>query len=331
MKYAVAAFFALILLSCDNTLNVVEEYKDIPVVYGFISETDTAQYIRVERAFIDENTSALEISQIVDSVYYENANVSLFHVEGNTSYALERVNGNNEGYVREEGVFLSDPNYLYKINSNDINLVVNDTYRLVIERGDNLPSVEAETQLIGQPDLKFPNPQLGSVNIPFKVNTSTRFTWQGGESAGIYNLFLDFNYRERENGMGTFDKKTVTWKIVRNLKTEEDRVSVDIEGDNFFTFLRGAIEVKPSFERRIEDVTLRIQAGGSEIEEFIDISSANFGITSTQDPPFFSNIPDGRGVFSSMNELVVNDAALTNETIDSIVDGFLTSPLNFIN
>ena len=62
--------FAFAMVSCDNELDTIEEYKDIPVVYGFISLSDTAQYIRIERAFVDPNQSALDLAQNPDSLYY---------------------------------------------------------------------------------------------------------------------------------------------------------------------------------------------------------------------------------------------------------------------
>ena len=61
MKF-LAVFLMLItfFVACDNELNVIEPKQDIPVVYGFLNLADSAQYIRVERAFVDESTSALD-------------------------------------------------------------------------------------------------------------------------------------------------------------------------------------------------------------------------------------------------------------------------------
>ncbi|NNL93551.1 MAG: hypothetical protein HKO66_15020, partial [Saprospiraceae bacterium] len=86
MKYIFGLILAAAFISCDNELNVVEDFKDIPVVYGFISMSDTAQYIRVERAFIDETESALVLAQNPDSLYYLNASVTLINNDSGMAY-----------------------------------------------------------------------------------------------------------------------------------------------------------------------------------------------------------------------------------------------------
>lgn len=332
MKYIFFSFFILFFISCDNELNVVEDYKDIPIVYGFLSLSDTAQYMRIERAFIDESTSGLELAQIPDSLYYLNASVFIEEVGTSTQYQLERVDGNLEGYVREEGAFAQSPNYLYKINTSDIDFIPEQEYKLIIDRGNDSELIEASTILLGTSDLKNPDVENGGF-ISFKTGSFSFFTWSASEAADIFNLYFDFNYRERgPETNGSFIPKTVTWKALQNFKkdAEDDiRVQAEIEGASFFTFLKGAIPETENIERRFDDITVRITSGGREINNFVEITSANLGITSTQDPPFFSNISEGRGIFSSTHELVIPNGSLTNQTLDSIREGQFTLNLGF--
>src|SRR5688572_25735004 len=114
MKFFIGILAAIIVFaSCDNELIVTDEWKDIPVVWGLLNESDTAHYIRVEKAFLDPTTSALDIARIPDSLYYDNALVSLRRISTGQIFPLERVNGDLEGYPREGGVFAETPNYLY--------------------------------------------------------------------------------------------------------------------------------------------------------------------------------------------------------------------------
>src|SRR5688572_11948988 len=128
--------FVAILTACDNELVVTDEWEDISVVWGLLNKSDTAHYIRVEKAFLDPTTSALDIARIPDSLYYENATVSLKRVNTGQVFMLERVNGELEGYPREEGIFAETPNYLYKIKANVINLVIGEKYEFVLDKGD---------------------------------------------------------------------------------------------------------------------------------------------------------------------------------------------------
>ena len=54
-------------MSCSNELDLVAPHKDIPVVYGILCPSDTAQYIRLERAFIDQSIPATEIYEKRDN------------------------------------------------------------------------------------------------------------------------------------------------------------------------------------------------------------------------------------------------------------------------
>lgn len=329
MKYIIGLSAILLFFSCENDFDIIEDPKDIPVVYGFISLSDTAQYIRLERAFVDENISALEIAQNPDSLYYENAGVSLVRNSNNAVYQLQRVDGNLEGYVRESGVFAQSPNYLYKIHSSEIDLVGGETYTLRIERGDNFQVIEAMTVLLNNSSIKTPNP-INAVTLDFDYVDKTRFIWQSDENAAIHDLFIRFNYRERgpETG-GQFITKSVSWPVSTNINSDEERVDVEVEGINFYSFLRGAIPVQENVERRFEDMDMIVISGGTEIQEFVAIGSANLGITSTQDVPVFSNIPEGRGIFSSRNTVMLERINLSNPSLDSLRNGTLTRDLNF--
>jgi len=61
--------------NCANDFELTTGATNKPVVYGFLSPTDTATYIRVEKAFVDENTSALELAQRPEELYYDDIEV----------------------------------------------------------------------------------------------------------------------------------------------------------------------------------------------------------------------------------------------------------------
>ncbi len=330
---SVLALLAILFVisSCGNELDVIETPKDIPVVYGFISLSDTVQYIRIERAFVDENISALELAQNPDSLYYTDAEVELVRNSTGDRFPLEMVDGNLEGYPREDGAFAQSPNYLYKIRNEDINLVGGETYTLSIKRNETLPLIEAETILLGPTEIKSPISQ-NAIILDFDYVDLNLYIWQSSEGAAIHDLFFRFNYRERTpETNGEFVPKSVLWRTVSNYKETDERVDVEIEGLGFYTFLRGAIDEDPDAVRRFENMDMIVVTGGQEISDFVTVGSANLGITSTQDVPVFSNIPEGRGIFSSRYQTELNQISLSNATVDSLKNGIYTRELNFIN
>ena len=137
--------FAILLSACSNDLNLTSDWKDIPVVYGLLNESDANHYIRVEKAFLDPETSAFLLALEPDSIFYNNVTVFLENVNSGQQFQLQRVDGNDEGFEKEEGVFASSPNYLYKIDSTSLDLRGGEEMKLIVNRGDNLPQVTATT------------------------------------------------------------------------------------------------------------------------------------------------------------------------------------------
>lgn len=315
---------SVILYSCDNELVVTDEWKDIPVVWGLLNKSDTAHYIRVEKAYLDPTTSALDIARIPDSLYYENASVSLKRVNNGQIFPLQRVNGELEGYPREDGIFTETPNYLYKIKANVINLVVGESYQFILDRGDGKPLVTAETIILPKPVLR--NPSIGSM-LSFKRNSLFTFMWNPMPDAGIFDLHLRFHYRERTPETNNlFVSKHIEWTVEKNLQDNDFKM----EGVEFYNAIKANIDENFQAVRLFDSVDIVIWAGGLELEKFIELMEANGGITGTQDIPLYTNLmPEGIGIFSSRNVSYNTGFQLSGQSLDSLRNSVITNSLNF--
>lgn len=324
MKWIPVVLLAVILFaSCDNELVVTDEWEDIPVVWGLLNKSDTAHYIRVEKAFLDPTTSALDIARIPDSLYYDDALVSLKRVSTDQVYPLERVNGDLEGYPREGGIFAETPNYLYKIKANEINLVIGEKYQFILDRGDGTSLVTAETIILPKPVLR--NPPVGSL-LSFKRGSLFTFMWNEMPDAGLFDLKVFFHYSERSPETGNmFVPKAFEWTVARNLPSREHK----IDGVDFYNAVRANIKINSEATRRFDSLDIVVWAGGKELAEFIKITQANTGITSTQDIPSYTNMSEGIGLFSSRNVSFNTGFLLANPSLDSLKNGVITDPLNF--
>ncbi|MBL0026441.1 MAG: DUF4249 family protein [Saprospiraceae bacterium] len=150
-----------LFFSCSNDFQLTEGQSDIPVIYGMLSPGDTATYIRVERAFIDENTSALTLAKDISRLYFDNPIVRIQHIKTGKVYTLSRVDGNLDGYKRASGAFADAPNYLYKIRKTDLSLIAGDQYKLIISKNDGIVLSEALTAALvplKNEDLTSPGP-----------------------------------------------------------------------------------------------------------------------------------------------------------------------------
>ena len=89
--YSILTVLAAILFitACNNKLNVLSPYKNVTVVYGLMDQSDTAHYIRVNKAF-EGNGNAYTMAQQFDSSYYP-AN------QLNVQLQCVNISGNNVG------------------------------------------------------------------------------------------------------------------------------------------------------------------------------------------------------------------------------------------
>jgi len=334
MKTKLLILFGLVVFlnSCSNELKLIAPWKRIPIVYGFLNVTDTAQYFRIEKAFLDPDISAVTIAQNPDSVYFDNIEVSLVRVSNNQTWVLNRVDGNFEGYPKDSGVFVYKPNYLYKIKTKDIDLKADESYKLIIKDAETKAIIgEATTNVVGTyafVTAEPPNP----MNFPYL--SDVRFSWRSAEkSAVLYDIVLKLNYTENsEAEPNKYVKKALFWKIGENIPRPSDitaRITASIKGEEFYQFLQSNLEKKAILKRQYLGLDIYVTAGGKEFNEYISLSNASSGITSAQILPTYSNIKNGVGIFSSRSNLVGLNYTLNSIGRDSLKNGIHTKDLNF--
>ena len=105
--------------SCSTDFNINAEWKDIAVVYGLLDQTDTAQYIKLNKAFLGSE-DAYVMAQESDSLFYNYAEVFLEPLSnGNNIYDnsgnIIRIELSEvEDIPKEDGIFSSNRNTLFK-------------------------------------------------------------------------------------------------------------------------------------------------------------------------------------------------------------------------
>lgn len=320
MRYIIVVLIAFYFISCDNELDLVADKKEVPVVYALIDQSDTAQYVRVERIFVDKNLSGNDIAQISDSLYYDDITVLLVRESNGREYTLERVDGNLEGYVRDEGIFANTPNYLYKILTDDIPLVENESYELRIDGVFEDRSVTSTATILEPPFLLNPK-EDGLINFENSKNINIGWTPKG--DAEIYSVAFHFNITEIVVGEST--DKRLTWIVSSN----SDKTMIQALGADFFSFMAGALDADEAVTRVFNSAEFELISGSSAIADYIRVGQANLGITSSGEIPVLSNMSEGLGIFGATHTHIRRGIELTQVTIDSLRDGSATKDLNF--
>lgn len=329
----------ILLASCSNDFEVAAPWKEIPVAYGILSPADSAHYVRVEKAFLDPDVSALTIAQIPDSLYYPESAISVYlqRVSNGQLIQMQRVDGTLEGYPREDGIFATQPNWLYKFKPTPTDsLKKGEKYRLVIKRTDGKPDITAETTIPRDFTFREPNPLDIPLLIGFLPDIPTYMEWRGDENAVYYNVNLVIRYRE-EYSNGTIVRDTVVWQAAKNVERSDVQVAggvykgaTSIPGESFYHFLDNNIDsVANPPVRRFEGVDFVLTGGGKEIRDYLETAAANSGITGAEAFPSYTNLSEGYGLFSSRNTDVLKNIRLTNKTVEEVQKNPITSHLNF--
>lgn len=331
IPYLLALLAILGITSCSNEFNLNAPAKEIPIVYGLLSRADDTHYIRVERAFIEESTSGLELAQQADQLYFDdNIEVTIVRLNNQRSFPLQRVNAELEGIEREPGIFATSPNILYKIEATTLQLQEGEQYELVIRNNADTVLTRAITSIVS--DLRLNRPIPGNNKIPLRILEDDDLTiiWGADETASFFDVQMRINYDEwTATTSATPQQQTAILNLSSNQTAIDGPNRVEIEGIEFYRLLASTIPVDASVLRLLTSIDIVIDAGGQEIFQFINVGQANTGITSSQIVPTFTNLSDGWGVFSSRNQFVEEGFFVDSATRDLLRDGALTRDLNF--
>lgn len=326
--------------ACSTDFDITSDWKEITIVYGLLNPEDDVQYIRIQKAFLSEDVSALEVAEVGDSLYHNSngealrATLEEYRISNGErgtlvkTITLEKVSGSEEGIEKEEGVFATDPFFLYKT---DNNISQNRIYRLVV----NTPSgnvVSSECRMVKDFTVSRPDSQ-----IPVGFLSDFRMTWLPAENAAVYDVDMYFNYTETRkiDGQDVTEQKRIKWDALTNgqadvLMNGVGSLQTELTSERFLNFLANNIEVDVNVvKREVKSLDFIIWAGSEDFLTFNQVALAQFGITSSQAQPTYTNVENGVGLFTSRFRKEIIDVSLTGPTIDLIACGDITGNLGF--
>jgi hypothetical protein len=336
-----ALFFGI--SACSNEVDVIGEWKEIPIVYGILRSQDTATYIRIEKAFLPPNTDALQVAQNPDSIYFAPGDIEVNLYQNGTLFAtLDRVDGALEGYPKDTGIFAQTPNILYKTRRPLIN---NGDYRLeIISRRTGL-TYNSSTESIDITSVLITTPTASrAVRWSFfddnaHVLNDVKFDWREPSNADIYDLTIKINYAEFEVNAsegeiaGTRVYKTLSWRPVSNY-IPDGIVERQINGESFYRFLARELPAVTGTQLRrcAVNMDVRLDMGGEDLALYIKAGNANSGVVGGLFPVKpYSNIEGGYGVFSSTYYVERLNIPFDQDVFNYLRTGDITSELGFIS
>lgn len=322
-----------LLAACSEDFKVDASYKPVTVVYGLLNMSDTAHYIRIQKAFLDENKSAIDMAQSADSNFFSSLEVHLREMNGNAivyDEVLPRVDLNQEGYPKDSGVFFNAPNYAYKSRH-----ALSDayTYRVVVINHSTGQTDSAETRVLPS-NFRVDEFTYGFQVVFPAVSDRNNFavTVNVAPGAQTFEGIIRFHYVDKNVLTGQQTDRSLDWSFASGeANTATPRVILSVPQRSFYSFLHSAIPDAPNGVERYMDTTeIFVWSGSTEYALFKKINGTQGGLTADQVRPLYTNIKgqDAYGLFASRASRVFY-APISDQSLDSLMNNSVTRPLNF--
>lgn len=330
------AILSMFAVSCSTKFKVGAEYKDVTVVYGLLSVTDTAHYIKITKGYYDENLNNLELAKNPDSIYFNGLQVKIEVLNNGTviqTIPLDLVDLIKEGYPKDPGTFSNAANYAYKFKKT---LDPSKSYRLLITNLSSGKLIQGETTVIDNSVAKFkfikPNDNAEELTFSDPINPYV-FSWRGPSNAAFYDVVIRFKYQEVN--LSTLDTAYIEKDIpvVKNISSIVGDQKTSLSNVAFFKQLNSFISEAPlNIKRYIDTPDLFILAGGQDLKTYIDVNTAQGGITYDQIKPNYTNLSGENvfGILSTRGQISLPNIRFSGGTLDSIMTGSYNLKLRFV-
>lgn len=334
-KIVFVSLVAVIFLfvSCNDDVDVLSDYQDIPVVYCLLNQNDTFHYVKLNKAFLGE-ASASDMAQESDSLFYNDANVWItVTVNGNE---VQRMNFVAVDTIpKPEGYFADDRNtiYVWEGAISPDGSSGEYEYELHVDvpsKGLYCKSVDpiglVDGVVITDPT---PNRQIAMTHYD---NGKVAAEYRTGNNGSLYQMIFRFYYIEVD-----LETNDTVWDIepIQINLTEDEFISAGVEVkkeftvQQFYQLVSDNIPVKEGVQRLVrypESVEFVLYAADQNYRIFSEVSAPSSGIV--QEKPFWTNIENGVGLFASRYETSIT-SRVTAATLDSLSRGVYTKDLSF--
>jgi hypothetical protein len=337
------------LSSCSEDFEVSAPHKDYTVVYGILNASDTAHYIRIQKAFLDENKSAIDLAKLPDSSYYSNLNVTIQPFDANNTpqgnpITLTKVDMTAEGYPKnapanEQG-FFTTPSYAYKFKAQ---LNSSYKYKITINNPASGATHTADVSIVNNdPDPNQSNSGFyvssfnkDTVQLAFeRTLPAAKLSISGNvpRNGAYFEGFLRFQYLEKNATTGAETRKSVDY-MLSNVENKGANFILSTPNTSIYNFLRDEIGIAPNnIQRYMGFVEIHLFAGNQELALYKQLNNTQGGLTGDQIKPIYTNIkgPDAIGVIASKAERVHYQGFISSNTLDSLQRNPITEPLRIL-
>jgi len=338
--------------SCDNDLQIIADWKDVPVVYGILNAEDTVHYVKLNKAFLGQG-DVMMMAQEFDSLNYSGEDVGLRLLEmeesniPNSDYVQRKqieLEPTDE-FVKPEGVFSSPTQIIYK-TAEEINSNYFYTAEVYRKSNDTLIAYTQNPITIIKPvNITKPN-SFSPLNIT-PTGYVPKVEWKSVAGGDLYELSMSFHYMEFPISGGSDTLyKSIELNFPTRLSNDSgggQNMSYSLEFYQFLNFIAANIEEDPTVRRLVVGMEaaqvvsgfaishacldFTLYAAGEDLSTYLVLNQNTNSLV--LDRPEYSNIENGIGILSSRTYDIVESVKITNSSNDEISTNEITEHLNF--
>jgi len=316
------------LFSCDKTLKVNADWKDVTVVYCLLDQTEDTTYIKITKAFLGEG-DALMFSKIPDSSNYPaTLEVRLDEYDGTilkNSYPCDTVTIQNKKPYDDSISFFYYPNQLMYYSAAKLN--ENYIYKLYIKNKKTGKEITSQTGLLYDFDVTKP-----MVAASFPPGQSFEVLWNPAKNGKRYQLVIRFFYLESLiTNPDSLYMKSIDWLVFNNIKpvsvTSTQPFDLYFPGDAFYTAVGAQIAPNSLVTRVAHHCNFIFTVGATELDTYMEVTEPSLSLV--QEKPAYTNIINGIGLFSARFMKSVDSLDISQLTKDELKVNSHTSNLGF--
>jgi hypothetical protein len=315
------------------------------VIYGILNQSDSLQYIRINRTFLGEG-NAYQMAAIHDSTNYKyllNVRLERWSIGGGQLLGTYPIDTTSM-IPQDPGTFANAPQVLYRVHTplagsaNPNPLTDDSEYHLTVVNPVTGYKATATTVLVQGVNsstgtglqINSPNPGFSSWTF-YNLLHPLNLTFTTGGNGKLYQLILRFHYTE--TGISGTVPRFVDMDFGQRTSATiagGEQLLETLPWNGFVTFMNSAIADDPTVSARIMgNCDLIIYAATDEFNTYVQVNQPVSSITG--DKPTYTNITNGIGLFSarySFNSQAYSKP-IAAQTLDQLTMDSRTCHLHF--
>ncbi len=292
-------FFSIITLAlfslsaCKEEISLSTEYKETPVIYGLLDQSESIHMIKINRGFVGPG-NAFQFAQIPDSNYFENVSAKVEELVNNVPVRTWTLKDTLIETKSTDGLFFGPQQKVYYFETApSAPLVENAIYRLTVDIEEGKLQVVGETKLVSgfasTNAFSSQNSQLKLAGDPGEYKGATVFC--AGGTAVFGSITIEIDIAEFRGNDTTIIR--IPWKIGETT-TASGSLSVTGQGEAFYNVVKqGLTNDNTITKRNFIGFNAKYIGGANEFYNYILVNKPSSSLTQTK--PIYTNLSVSEG------------------------------------